>query len=193
MKKYLFFIVLIVQLFAMEEPVVEVVAPLLKQFTGIDGNLYMVRFSNEADIGKIHEKEREKCKSQIINNQVRIAIIETIQEPKQFVHFLFADRIIYGMNMKTAFRNFKNNDEQVTCVLRALNEFATHNGIQNLTNKEVLVGENTNIWISPVHAATVRFSKNTPLINTYSFYEAFACLIKESNAVLAPNAEIAIN
>lgn len=189
MKKYLMIIaVLFGQLFGMEDVVAEATATLSKQFTGADGAQYSVHFANVEEIqgldessGRISAAGKGMHASRVAVNQVRIAIIETAQEPKSYVDFLFAGRIIYGVTPYSL--TSETLDARLSFLLDFFKDFAVHHGFSNLVYTEK--ADKNTVWVNPVHAATVVLGGATPIINTYSFYEEVASLIRESNADLA--------
>ncbi len=188
--------VLIAQLFAMEqigeENKTEENQFLSKQFTGADENLYTIHFANVEEIqalnapGRISEAGKEIHIPRVETNQVRIAIIETTQEPKQYVDFLFAGRIIYGVMPYSLTSEIP--DERLAFLLDFFKNLAVHHGFADLTYTEK--ADKNTVWVDPVHAATVVLNGATPVINTFSFYEAMASLIRESNADLATHSVI---
>lgn len=188
MKKYLLLAAVFMgQIFAMETPVVEegkaeVAQPLSKQFIGTDGQPHTVQFANEAEIDALNDPNsparitingKNLHKPRVLTNQVRVAMIDN--DP---TNFMFAGRIVYGVE--------PGMDLRLAVILNFYKDFASFCGFSNVTY-ETHTRENSfsTTWVNPVHTATVVLGGATPIINTFSFYEVMAALIKESNADLA--------
>lgn len=190
MKKYLLLaVVLVAQLFAMEgeETKAEVVQLLSKQFTGTDGQQYSIHFGDATEIagldestGRISATGKGMHIPRVAANQVRITIVETALESKSYVDFLFAGRIVYGV-MPYSLNG--EPDARLAFLLDFFRDFAIHHGYSDLAYTEN--ADKKTVWVNPVHAATVVLNGANPVVNTLSFYEAMASLIRESNADLA--------
>jgi len=108
-------------------------------------------------------------------NQVRIVKFDDDS-------FMFAGRIVYGVQPYSS----EAPEERLSLLLDFFRGVADVCGIEDLSDTQV---GNVN-WINPVHAATVVMDSTIPelgVFNTFSFYEAAAELIRESNADLAAN------
>jgi len=180
MKKYLMLAaVLVGQLFAMEEA--PAIVESVKQFTGTDGQLHTVQFANEAEIDALNDPSnptritingKNLHRPRVSANQVRVAIIDN--DPTKF---MFAGRMVYGVQ--------PGMDDRLAVILDFYSNFATHCGFLDLTHeKHVTEAGLETSWVSPVHAATAILESSLH-VNTFSFYEAMAALIKESHADLA--------